>query len=141
MRFHCMAVILVLYWCCFFVPTAAEFAAVMLCFGLVTALECVNTAVEALSDKLTGERHPLIRIAKDAAAGAVLLAAAASAVCGCMLFFQQPRFGVAVRRIFTSPLWGSVFAVLIFGAFCFIFVLPTPEKKFSVYCNIKRKIF
>ena len=71
MRFHCMAVILVLFWCCFFDPEAAEFAVVILCFGLVLALECVNTAVEALSDKLTGERHPLIKIAKDAAAGAV----------------------------------------------------------------------
>lgn len=129
MRFHCMAVMLVLYWCCFFGPTASEFAVVMLCFGLVMALECVNTAVEALSDKLTGERHPLIRIAKDTAAGAVLLAAVVSAVCGFLLFLQQPRFGVAVRRIFTSPLWGSVFAALIFGAFCFIFVLPTPEKE------------
>lgn len=129
MRFHCMTVILVLYWCCFFGPTAAEFAVVMFCFGLVMALECVNTAVEALSDKLTGECHPLIRIAKDTAAGAVLLAAAASAVCGFVLFLQQPRFGAAVHRIFTSPLWGSIFAVLIFGAFCFIFVLPTPEKE------------
>ena len=129
MRFHCMAVILVLFWCCFFDPEAAEFAVVILCFGLVMALECVNTAVEALSDKLTGERHPLIKIAKDAAAGAVLLAAAASDVCGGLLFLQQPRFGVAVRRIFTSPLWGSIFVVLILGAFCFIFVLPTPEKE------------
>lgn len=129
MRFHCMAVILVLYWCCFFCPTAVELAVIMLCFGLVMALECVNTAVEALSDKLTSERHPLIRIAKDTAAGAVLLAAIASAACGCVLFLQQPRFDVAVCRIFTSPLWGSIFAILILGAFGFIFLLPTPKKE------------
>jgi len=41
----------------------------------VLAMELVNTAVEAIIDMIGGGRtHPLAKIAKDAAAGAVLLA-------------------------------------------------------------------
>lgn len=39
------------------------------------SLEIVNTAVEAVVDLVTEERKPLAKLAKDAAAGAVLLAA------------------------------------------------------------------
>ncbi|MCL2356056.1 MAG: diacylglycerol kinase family protein [Defluviitaleaceae bacterium] len=41
----------------------------------VLAMELVNTAVEAIIDMISGGKsHPLAKIAKDAAAGAVLLA-------------------------------------------------------------------
>ena len=46
----------------------AEWCAVLLCFGLVLGLECVNTALEALCDRTCPERDPLIGKAKDAAA-------------------------------------------------------------------------
>ena len=49
-------------------------------FGLVMALELVNTAVEAVVDLVTTERHPLAKIAKDTAAGAVLIAAIMAAI-------------------------------------------------------------
>lgn len=128
MRFHCMAMLLVSYFCCFFRPTAAEFALVILCFGMVMAFECANTAVEALSDRISMQHHPQLKLAKDAAAGAVLLVSIASAVCGLLLFLQQPRFDAAVRRIFTSPLWCVVLILLVLFAFWFIFVLPAPKK-------------
>lgn len=38
-------------------------------FGLIMALELVNTAVEAVVDLVTEERKPLAKIAKDTAAG------------------------------------------------------------------------
>ena len=42
--------------------------------GLVLAAELFNTALEALLDHLHPEIHPAIKVAKDCAAGAVLLA-------------------------------------------------------------------
>lgn len=42
-------------------------------FGMVISLELVNTAVEAVVDLVTEERKPFAKIAKDTAAGAVLL--------------------------------------------------------------------
>lgn len=58
-------------------------------FGLVMALELVNTAVEAVVDLVTAERHPLAKIAKDTAAGAVLIAAIMAAVIGLLIFVPK----------------------------------------------------
>ncbi|TJW12109.1 diacylglycerol kinase family protein [Parvibacter caecicola] len=63
-----------------------EWCAVALCIGAVCALECVNTAVEAAVDLVTEEYHPLAKVAKDCAAGAVLVAAAASVAVGMLVF-------------------------------------------------------
>ena len=46
--------------------------------SLVLALELLNTALEAAADVITKERNRYIKIMKDAAAGAVLIAAMAS---------------------------------------------------------------
>ena len=58
-------------------------------FGLVMSLEIVNTAVEAVVDLVTEERKPLAKLAKDAAAGAVLLAAIMAVIAGLILFVPE----------------------------------------------------
>ena len=55
-------------------------------FGLVMALEAVNTAVESAVDLVTEEKRPMAKLAKDAAAGAVLIAAICAAVIGLIIF-------------------------------------------------------
>lgn len=47
---------------------------ILLCCTLVLSLEIVNTALEALTDLASPDIHPLAKVAKDAAAGAVLVA-------------------------------------------------------------------
>jgi diacylglycerol kinase len=54
--------------------SAIEWALLALTFGLILALEAVNTAVEAVVDLVTPHYHPLAKIAKDAAAGALVFA-------------------------------------------------------------------
>ena len=58
----------------------------LLLFGLILSLELVNTAVEAVVDLVTEEKKPLAKIAKDTAAGAVLVSAIAAAIIGCIIF-------------------------------------------------------
>ena len=53
------------------------------------ALEMVNTAVEAVVDLVTEERKPLAKLAKDAAAGAVLIAAIMAAIAGMIIFIPK----------------------------------------------------
>ena len=53
------------------------------------ALEMVNTAVEAVVDLVTKERKPLAKLAKDAAAGAVLIAAIMAAIAGMIIFIPK----------------------------------------------------
>ncbi len=66
-----------------------EWCAVIICIGGVFMAEAFNTAVEKLADRITGERDPLIGVAKDVAAGAVLLFAIASVAVGLIVFIPH----------------------------------------------------
>ncbi len=76
----------------FFEVSKAEFAVLVGLCALVMALEAVNTAVEKAVDLVTKERNELARISKDAAAGAVLIAAIASVVAGIAVLYQPDAF-------------------------------------------------
>ena len=86
MKIHCAAIILVTMAGTLFQITAVQWCICLLLFALVAALELVNTAVEAVLDLVTEEKKPLAKVAKDTAAGAVLIAAAASVIIGCIIF-------------------------------------------------------
>jgi len=55
--------------------STGEDALLALTIALVIAFEALNTVVEAIVDLVTQEYHPLAKVAKDAAAGAVLVMA------------------------------------------------------------------
>lgn len=69
--------------------SALEWAAVLICIALVLGGECMNTALEALTDLASPDLHPLAAQAKDCAAGAVLLASIGSLAVGCVLFVPK----------------------------------------------------
>jgi diacylglycerol kinase len=62
-----------------------EWAVLALVVGLVLAAEWFNTATEAAVDLITTEQHPLAKVAKDAAAAAVLLTAIVAVVVGVLI--------------------------------------------------------
>ena len=63
-----------------------QFAMVAFAIFFVLATELVNTAIEALTDlSCKGKIHPLAKKAKDAAAGAVLLASGFALVTGAIV--------------------------------------------------------
>jgi len=74
-----------------------EWAVITLTIGLVLVAEAFNTVAESAIDLVTREYHPLARIAKDVAAGAVLLAAMTAVVVGLL--------------ILGPPLWRALVAV------------------------------
>jgi len=55
-------------------PRPVWWALVLLASALVVAAELLNTALEELADHLSPAEHPRIRLVKDCAAGAVLVA-------------------------------------------------------------------
>lgn len=77
--------------------SAFEWIAVLICIGLVTALESLNTALESLCDTVCPERSAGIRKTKDAAAGAVLCAAGISVVVGGLVFFRGDKIALALE--------------------------------------------
>jgi diacylglycerol kinase len=68
---------------------AADWACVLIAIGLVLTAETLNTVVEALTDLCTDGYHPLAKIAKDAAAGAVLISSAAALGVGLAVFLPR----------------------------------------------------
>lgn len=84
--------------------TATEWEAVLICIGIVTALECLNTAVESLCDTVCPEKSKGIKTTKDAAAGAVFSAATASAVVGGIIFFNGQKVTAALEFFKTRTL-------------------------------------
>ena len=89
MKIHCFVMICVIVAGCLFQISALEWCVCFILFGLILSLELVNTAVEAVVDLVTEEKKPLAKIAKDTAAGAVLVAAIMAAVAGLVIFIPK----------------------------------------------------
>jgi diacylglycerol kinase len=68
---------------------ATEWALLALTIALVLSLELLNTVVEAVVDLVTSDYHPLARVAKDVAAGAVLVSAIGGVAVGAFLFIPR----------------------------------------------------
>ena len=88
-KIHCAAAILVTIFGIWLQLSKTEWMICFILFGLILALELVNTAVEATVDLFTEERKPLAKKAKDAAAGAVLIVAIFAAVIGILIFIPK----------------------------------------------------
>lgn len=67
-----------------------EWKICIILFSLVIAAELFNTAIEAVVDIIMPEFHPKAKIAKDAAAGGVLVLAIGAAIVGLIIFI--PKF-------------------------------------------------
>lgn len=62
-----------------------EWAILILTIGLVWMAEFINTSLEAIVDMTMPEPHPLAKVAKDVAAAAVLVGAAAAVLVGLLV--------------------------------------------------------
>jgi diacylglycerol kinase (ATP) len=67
--------------------SAADWCWIILAISIVWTAEALNTAFEFLADAASPEFHPLVRDAKDVAAGAVLLTAVAASIIGAIVFW------------------------------------------------------
>ncbi|MFQ5809997.1 MAG: diacylglycerol kinase, partial [Armatimonadota bacterium] len=78
---------------------AIELLIVFFTIALVITTELLNTAAEMAVDLFTPQYHPLARIIKDIAAGAVLVAAANAIVVGCVIFLRPGRWETRLGQI------------------------------------------
>ena len=69
--------------------TEIEWALIILCIGLVLAMELINSAIERLADKISRTRDEDIGKIKDLAAGAVLISAIAAAAVGLIILLPK----------------------------------------------------
>ncbi len=66
-----------------------EWCIVLGCIALTISLEMVNTALERVCLLLSKEYHPVVKIIKDVAAGAVWWASIFSAIMGLIIFIPH----------------------------------------------------
>ena len=71
-----------------------EILILLVTIASVLVTEMLNTVVEAVVDIVSPEIHPLAKIAKDVAAGAVLITAITSLLVGYILFFDKIYFSL-----------------------------------------------
>jgi diacylglycerol kinase (ATP) len=82
MRYHFLAALLILCAALFLRVSPVEFMLLALAVSFVLFAELLNTAIEVVVDMISPQFHPMAKIAKDVAAGAVLVAAFGTAVMG-----------------------------------------------------------
>ncbi len=115
MRNHFMSALAVLLAALFLRVTPIEFALMAISILFVLFAELLNTAVEAVVDLVSPGYHPLAKIAKDTAAGAVLLASMGAIIMGYLILarYVLPIYGKVLAMFGTPSDLGTVVSVLI----------------------------
>ena len=88
-RIHFVATVAVVIAAIVLKVKGAEGAALAIVTGMVWMAEMINTCFERLANHITKERHPEIKIIKDLAAGAVLVAAIVAVIVGLFIFIPK----------------------------------------------------
>lgn len=88
-KIHIAIMILVIIFGIMLKISKAEWIICVILFGLVISMELINTAIENTVDLITKEKNEQAKIAKDVAAGAVLVSAIASAIIGLIIFVPK----------------------------------------------------
>lgn len=86
---HLLATVCVVIAGFLFKISGAEWCAIFIVIGLVWSAEAFNTVIEKLVDHLFPEYHETARVAKDVAAGAVLICSIIAAIVGLIVFLPK----------------------------------------------------
>ncbi len=102
-RVHMAVAAYVLLLAPYFSLSRGEWAALLAVVALVLAAEAVNTAVEQVVNLASPRRRTRARVAKDVAAGAVLLCAAGALAAGLFLFLRPEAFAAMQADFLRCP--------------------------------------
>lgn len=105
-------VVLISLFCDF---TRTELLILIFSISFVLMAELFNTAIERVVDLIKEEYHPLARLAKDVAAGAVLVSAVNAIIVGYLLFFDGfvPVTNLVLHKIRNSPIYLTFIAIVL----------------------------
>ncbi len=121
MRIHIVCMIYMFFFLFafdFFEITRTQIAILLLACGLVIGAELINTAIEGVVD-LHGKEHTEYgMIAKDCAAGAVLIFTIFSVLCGIAIMYQPTAFKLLFAYFIENP-----FAIIIFAISVIVFTI------------------
>ena len=97
LRLHLTITVLVIITGLWLQLAPIEWAILVVMISVVLSAELFNTALEATLDRVSIEEHPLAKIGKDVAAGAVLICAIGSVVVGLLIFGPKLLAVIGIR--------------------------------------------
>lgn len=115
LKIHFTAAVLVIIISLFFDFTRTELLLLIFAIAFVFMAELFNTAIERIVDLVMNDYHPLARLAKDIAAGAVLISAINAIIVGYLLFFDRliPFTNLVLHKIRNSPTYLTFIAIVL----------------------------
>lgn len=120
MRFHLVMAVFVLIFAFLFQVSAAEWGVLILTISAVLSLELINTALERVCNLYTTQRHPVVKVIKDMAAGAVLVVAASSIAIGCFIFIKPEKIQEVFFYVLGNPVLSLVLLCLLILGILFV---------------------
>ena len=99
MRYHLYAALAVLVLSLLLNISRLEFILLCMAIVIVLATETINTAIETTVDMISEEFHPKAKLAKDIAAGVVLIASVGALMLAYLILYP------ALRNTITSRQW------------------------------------
>ncbi len=121
MRHHFLSALAVLCAALLLRVSPVEFMLLALAISFVLFAELLNTAIEVVVDMISPEFHPMAKLAKDVAAGAVLTAAFGTAIIG-YLVLAKYLFPMQ-RRMLAMVGTGSELGILVSAILVLIAVI------------------
>jgi len=112
MRYHFFTLVAVLLAGLLLNLNADDMLVLIFAITLVIVAEMFNTAIEAVVDMITENYDPSAKLAKDVAAGAVLLASANAVIAGVLIFFGHTQ---KIQAKITSEAGPDVTKVVVMG--------------------------
>ncbi|SFX66636.1 diacylglycerol kinase (ATP) [Thermoactinomyces sp. DSM 45891] len=100
MRIHFVVALAVLVVSLYLPLSKFEVLVLFVSIVLVLFAELLNTVIEVIVDMVTEEYHPLAKIAKDVAAGAVLLTAGLAVIVGISVFY--PYLNMLFHQVYST---------------------------------------
>lgn len=124
---YMVSILLLTDW---FTLSRTDWAVLMLACGSVIGGEIVNTAIENAVNLASKEYTEYGKIAKDAAAGAVLISAIFAVIVGIIIMYQPAAFKAMYEYFTENPFMFAVFLISLIPATLFIFFgVPTKKGK------------
>lgn len=114
MRIHMVSAIIILTICFFYDLNKIELLILLITISMVITAELINTAVELAIDATTNYYHPLAKLAKNAAAGAVLITAINAVAVGYIIFWDKLKMinFILIKKVKNSNPY-TIFIILV----------------------------
>ena len=137
MRFHLVAGFYIIIFSLFFGLSKAQWGVVLMLIASILTAEIFNTAIEEVCNLSRDSFDPIVRIAKDVAAGAVLVLAIVAVSVAFIFYFDIGKITAVALHVFTTPWLLILFIVSIIISIVFIVMGPMGLSK--VYHRFKNK--